>query len=120
MWALVPTKTKTAAGYALAVASIFPVQALALVPTNHEIAAPTTQARNFGFMFNYVIRNHEEQSDAVIPCRYWHLCEPDSSSRSPWRLWRSICRMPIANAESMDCFVADAPRNDDFVMFRAD
>ena len=29
-----------------------------------------------------------------------------SSSRSPLGLWRSICRVPTANAESMDCVVA--------------
>ena len=29
-----------------------------------------------------------------------------SSSRSPLGLWRSICKVPTANAESMDCVVA--------------
>ena len=30
--------------------------------------------RKFDFIFK--IRNHEERSDVVIPCKYWHPCRP--------------------------------------------
>ena len=51
-------------------------------------------------------RGAEKNSRAAVLGRISIRAALYSSSRSPLGLWRSICRVPTANTESMDCVVA--------------
>ena len=51
-------------------------------------------------------RGADKNSRAAVLGRIGIRAALYSSSRSPLGLWRSICRVPTANAESMDCVVA--------------
>ena len=51
-------------------------------------------------------RGADKNSRAAVLDRIGIRAALYSSSRSPLGLWRSICRVPTANAESMDCVVA--------------
>ena len=51
-------------------------------------------------------RGADKNSRAAVLGRIGIRAALYSSSRSPLGLWRSICRVPTANAEPMDCVVA--------------
>ena len=83
------------------------------VPSGTKSAAMSNPAGRTNFkkilgrgFFLLERRGAEKNSRAAVLGRIGIRAALYSSSRSPLGLWRSICRVPTANAELMDCVVA--------------